>query len=245
MSEKELEQLHKLLINSKHTMALTGAGISKASGIPPFRGSDGIWNKYDPMLLDLNYFLEDPAASWQFMADTFFQFFHKAEPNPAHVALSQMEKKGLLQGIITQNIDTLHQRSGSTIVMEFHGGLDRAVCLSCKLRIPFEKDILKVIPPLCPDCGKLLKPDIVFFSEAIPQNILYQVDEEIRKTELLLVIGTSAEVYPASFIPSNARQFGAEIVEINPMRTSLTDSVSDLFIAGKAEDVLPELARKL
>ena len=245
MFEKGLEQLNKLLKNSKHTLALTGAGISKASGIPPFRGSEGIWNKYDPMLLDLNYFLEDPAASWQFMADTFFQFFHKAEPNPAHMALALLEKKGLMQGIITQNIDTLHQKSGSSVVMEFHGGLDRVVCLSCKQIYPFEKDMLNVIPPLCPDCGKLLKPDIVFFSEAIPQNVLHQVDEEIRKTELLLVIGTSAEVYPASFIPSNARQFGAKIVEINPMRTSLTDSVSDLFIAGKAEDVLPELVKQL
>ena len=245
MDRNLIQIISKKLRASRKTLALTGAGIPKASGIPPFRGSGGIWSKYDPNLLDMDFFLRNPEKSWAFMAETFFAFFESAKPNPAHDALAELEKRNLLYGVITQNIDTLHQQAGSKNVMEFHGGLDRILCLSCGRITPFSADILQEIPPRCDVCGGLLKPDVVFFGEAIPADVLSKVDAALPGTDILLVIGTSAEVYPASFIPANAKREGAEIIEINPAPSSLTDTVTDLFIGEKAEEFLPLLLENL
>jgi NAD-dependent deacetylase len=245
MDKDLLKNVIDKINGSGNALALTGAGISKASGIPPFRGSDGIWSKYDPRLLDIDFFKGNPEKSWRFMAETFFSFFESARPNAAHLALAEMERKGRLRGVITQNIDTLHQQAGSRKVMEFHGGLDRVICLSCGKTTPFEPRILNDIPPRCEECGGLLKPDVVFFGEAIPAEALSEVDKALAGTDLLLVIGTSAEVYPASFIPGNAKSEGALIVEINPYPSTLTGSVTDIFVPARAEDFLPELAKQL
>lgn len=245
MNDKSINFLVELLKQSRFTIALTGAGISKASGIPPFRGEDGIWNKYDPMLLDLNYFFQHPLESWKFMAHTFFSFLEHSEPNPAHFALAGMEEENFLQAIITQNIDCLHQAAGSHNVLEYHGGLDYLKCIGCGERSTFEKEILSNLPPVCSKCGDILKPDIVFFGENISREILQEIADFLPRTELVLVIGTSAEVYPASLIPVEAKRAGARIVEINPRETTLTNQISDVFISGKAEFVLPDVLRKL
>lgn len=245
MNDKSISFLVDLLKKSRFTVALTGAGISKASGIPPFRGEDGIWNKYDPMLLDLNYFFQHPLESWKFMAQTFFSFLDDSKPNPAHIALAGLEEENFLQAIITQNIDCLHQAAGSCNVLEYHGGLDYLKCIGCGDRNIFEKKVLSKLPPVCSKCGDILKPDIVFFSENISRKILQKIADFLPRTELVLVIGTSAEVYPASLIPVEAKRAGARIVEINLRETTLTNQISDVFIRGKAEFVLPDVLRKL
>ena len=239
MDTEKIKTLSEWLLKSKFTLALTGAGISKASGIPPFRGEDGIWNKYDPRLLELNYFHIHPVESWKFMADTFFKFFEKAKPNPTHFALAELEEMGYLGGIITQNIDCLHQAGGSKKVWEYHGGLDNLICTSCGDITSFNKNVLEKLPPICTKCNGLIKPKIIFFSEAIPAGVAHGIQEVLPGTDLLLVIGTSAEVYPASLIPAEAKQVGANIVEINPYETALSDNITDLFIGGKAEEILP------
>ena len=239
MDNDVVRKLADLLKKSRLTLALTGAGISKASGIPPFRGEDGIWNKYDPRLLELNYFYSHPEESWEFMAETFFEFYEEAKPNPTHIALAELEELGYLKGVITQNIDCLHQSAGSKKVWEYHGGLNHLICTKCGDITPFNRRILEKLPPSCSKCQGLLKPKIVFFSEAIPVDVSISIQEVLPETELLLVIGTSAEVYPASLIPSEAKHIGAEVVEINPEETSLTSSVTDLFMGGKAEEILP------
>ena len=163
MDTEKIKTLSEWLIKSRFTLALTGAGISKASGIPPFRGEDGIWNKYDPRLLELNYFHLHPLESWKFMADTFFKFMEKAKPNPTHFVLAELEEMGYLGGIITQNIDCLHEAGGSKKVWEYHGGLDNLICTSCGDVTFFKKLVLEKLPPICTKCNGLLKPKIIFF----------------------------------------------------------------------------------
>jgi len=145
--------------NARRTVAFTGAGISVESGIPPFRGPDGIWSRYDPQVLNLTYFQRHPLASWQVIKEIFYDFFGQARPNPAHEALTRLEAAGYLNGVITQNIDNLHQESGTRDVIEFHGTSRRLTCLSCLQSWEFRSEMLASLPPLCPRCEGLLKPD--------------------------------------------------------------------------------------
>jgi NAD-dependent deacetylase len=242
MSQHEsLVRAARLICKSSFTVAFTGAGISVESGIPPFRGPGGIWNKYDPKVLDLNYFHDHPSESWEVIKVIFYDFFQNISPNPAHKTLALWESNNLINSIITQNIDHLHQKAGSKIVIDFHGHAHRLVCLSCHWTTEDFQSLLKKLPPQCPKCGDTLKPDFVFFGENIPQAAYQNAFESAEKAEVFLIIGTSGEVSPANQFPIIAKQNGAVIIEINNDKSLYTNNITDIYISGKAGEILPAL----
>ena len=226
----------EMVKRSGRITAFTGAGISVESGIPPFRGDGGLWSKYDPALLDINYFRAHPEKSWPVIKEIFYDFFGRAKPNAAHRALAELESKGMVQTIITQNIDNLHQAAGSKEVHEFHGNSQYLICESCAGRYHVSEVNLDEMPPCCRQCGGLLKPDFVFFGETIPQGAYARSVREAQLSDLFILIGTTGEVVPASMIPPLAKSQGASIIEINIDPSNYTDRISDLFIQAKATD---------
>jgi NAD-dependent deacetylase len=238
----ELKKAAELLRNSKYTIVFTGAGISVESGIPPFRGEGGLWEKYDPIILDLNYFLKNPKTSWQALGELFYEPYGDAKPNEAHYVLAKLEKQGLIKAIITQNIDNLHQEAGSKNVYEFHGTLQTLVCLDCGARYLAKAINLDKIPPRCSKDNGILKPDVILFGEAIPEIAASQSVKEAMKADVILIIGTTGEVMPACMIPYQAQKNGAKIIEINPNKSNYTDSITDVFLQGKATEVMKVLA---
>ena len=163
-----LQDAIKTIKNAKALVAFTGAGISVESGIPPFRGAGGLWERYDPSAIDINFFYSNPKESWREMKKIFFDSMGQAEPNTAHKVLADWEKKGLLKGIITQNIDNLHQRAGSVNVKEFHGTINYLLCTGCGKRYALGEADLNVELPSCKACGAVLKPDFIFYGESLP-----------------------------------------------------------------------------
>jgi NAD-dependent deacetylase len=226
---------------SRYTIAFTGAGISVESGIPPFRGTDGIWNKYDPKVLEIDYYLSNTEQCWVYIRKIFYDFFAESKPNNAHLVLARMEKNGLLKSVITQNIDHLHQEAGSVAVHEFHGNSKRLVCLECGRKYSVEEFNLNKTPPLCKEDGSVLKPDFVFFGEGIPDEAYAGAFDEATKAEVCLVIGSTGEVYPAAHIPYIAKKNGAAIIEINPEPSSFTRELADIWLKGKAGEILLQL----
>jgi NAD-dependent deacetylase len=227
-----------------HTVAFTGAGISVESGIPTFRGPTGLWSRYDPQILDLRYFYEHPKESWEAIREIFYDYMGaNARPNAAHRFLAELERRGRLDGVITQNIDNLHQEAGSRNVVEFHGTAQKLLCTRCGERTPFTEHGLNDLPPLCDRCGGLLKPDFIFFGESIPPEAYRRSMELAEDADLLLVIGTTGEVMPASMIPYEAKK--ARIIEINIEPSAYTEHRTDLFLQAKATDAARELGRRL
>jgi NAD-dependent deacetylase len=242
--DHSLEEATRMIRQARSVVALTGAGISVESGIPAFRGAQGLWEKYDPMeFAHIDALLSHPEKVWRMLLEL-HTIVDGARPNPAHVSLAQMEMMGHLRAIITQNIDHLHQDAGSRNVIEFHGSGHQMACLSCGHRIPSQEVDLEKIPPRC-FCGGILKPDVVFFGEPIPWKALIKAQEESKHCNVMMVIGTSAVVAPACDMPYLAKQRGAQIIEINPEETALTQSVTDLFLRGSAGEVLPRLVENL
>ncbi|NOY36394.1 MAG: NAD-dependent deacylase [Chlorobi bacterium] len=233
------------LRKSKHTTAFTGAGISVESGIPPFRGPEGLWSKYDPRVLDIDYFYNHPAEAWKVIREIFYDFFGKAKPNPAHFALADMEKAGLLSAVITQNIDNLHQEAGSKTVYEYHGNSKRLVCPKCGKKWSVDKISLEDLPPRCPEDQAVLKPDFIFFGEGIPPLAARKSEEEAYQAEVFLLIGTTGEVMPAAMIPRMARNHDAVIIEINPQPSAYTYDITDIYLRGKAGDTMNRIVREL
>jgi NAD-dependent deacetylase len=230
----------EVLASRKNSVALTGAGISVESGIPAFRGSQGMWERFDPAeYATIGAFLGNPEKVWRMLSEM-IDVLKRAVPNPAHHALAEMERMGTLRSVITQNVDGLHQAAGSRKVIEFHGNPSELVCIACWRRYPSLEKIEEGIPPRCA-CGAILKPDIVFFGEPIPWAAQEDSETEARECSVLLVIGTSAQVAPASEIPRIAKDRGAFIIEINPEETSLTRNVADMHISGSASTVLSGL----
>ncbi len=232
-------ELAALLNNSRRAAALTGAGISVESGIPAFRGAQGLWNRFDPMeYAHIRAFLADPAKVWVMLKEL-DATIAAARPNPAHTALAELEKLGKLAGVITQNVDNLHQAAGSANVIEYHGNAHRFICHECRGHWPREALDFHHTPLYC-HCGGLVRPDVVFFGELIPaaaQQAAYQL---AAACDLMLVIGTSAAVYPAAGLPFTAKEAGAVIVEINLEPTDLTHTLTDYFLAGSAGAVLSQ-----
>ena len=235
--EEKIKKLWEDLKSSRHAIALTGAGISAESGIPTFRGAQGLWSKYDPdEYAHISSFRRDPEKIWHMLRELIL-ILKDAKPNPAHVALAELEKRGILKCVITQNVDGLHQKAGSKNVIEFHGTNSRLICLNCPDVVVDAYSLDYKEFPRCPKCGALLKPDVVFFGEPIPPDALSRSFEEARRCDLCLVIGTSAVVYPAAEIPFVAKRHGAKVVEINPEPTGLTNTITDYIILGKAGEV--------
>ncbi len=246
MSTSSLTEIAaNLILNANHVTAFTGAGISVESGIPPFRGKDGLWNKYDPGFLDISYFLHHPEDSWKLIKEIFYDYFGKANPNGAHHALAEMEAKGYIKAIITQNIDNLHQMAGSKEVYEYHGSSKQLVCLNCsKIYSADEIDMTK-LPPLCKECKGLLKPDFIFFGEAIPEPANSKSFHEAEIADVFLIIGSTGEVAPASGIPYIAKERGAKIIEVNIEPSSYTNSITDVFLNGKAVSIMEKLYKNV
>lgn len=235
----------RIIRESNHLIALTGAGISVESGIPDFRSAGGLWEKYDPAeYATIDSFRANPVKIWDMIFDM-TDITRNAKPNPAHVALAKMEKMDLLKYIITQNIDNLHQEAGSANVIEYHGNASRLECLSCSSSYPVDEFELTGTPPECLQCGAILKPSVIFFGEMIPRNALVDSQALAEASDAVLVIGTSAVVYPASSIPYIAKQRGARIIEMNLEQTGLTFSITDVFIQGRVGETLPRLVEFL
>ncbi len=234
--EDRIIQAAQWIKTANHFVVFTGAGISVESGIPPFRGANGLWSRFDPKLLELNYFLEHPAESWRLIRKLFYETFKQAKPNQAHYALAHLEQKNLLKTIITQNIDYLHQMAGSQSVLEYHGTYKFLKCLQCGLKVEAEEALLKDLPPLCTRCNGVLKPDFVFFGEMIPPRVAELSLSEILKADVLLIIGSTGEVYPAAGLPEIAFQHGCKIIEINIEPSNYTSSITHLFLKTKATE---------
>ncbi|MCK5537821.1 MAG: NAD-dependent deacylase [Bacteroidales bacterium] len=233
------EMIHK----SDYTVAITGAGISAESGIPPFRGENGLWSKYDPIVLELNYFYQNPVEAWEVIREIFYDFFGKAKPNAAHYSLTHLQESGFLQEIVTQNIDNLHHASGGSNIIEFHGSSVKLICTKCGEIYDKDKVNLDELPPRCDKDQAVLKPDFIFFGEGIPQEAYQKSIEAFNKAKLVIIIGTTGEVAPASSLPYIAKKNGAKIIEINTESTSFTNSITDIFLKGKAGEVLPEIEK--
>lgn len=238
-----ISQAAEIILRSKLTLALTGAGISVESGIPDFRSADGLWSKYDPAeYATIEAFQADPEKVWQMLRDM-EEVVASAKPNKAHIGLGELEKMGYLHYIITQNIDNLHQESGSKNVIEYHGNSSTLSCIWCGKRYKTEEK-RDEFPPKC-ECKKILKPDVVFFGEPIPAEALNRSFQLASSAEALLVIGTSAVVSPANTIPTIAKQNHAKIIEINKERTHLTDSITDIFLQGGAGAIVESLVEEV
>ncbi len=225
-----------LLLKSQHAMALTGAGISVESGIPDFRSKGGLWSVYDPAeYASIGSFRRNPAKVWKMLREM-DDLLGAARPNAAHVALAELEKLGILKEVVTQNIDSLHQRAGSLNVIEFHGHNRSLRCDVCGAAYTRESVSLDTLPPRC-GCGEALRPEIVFFGEEIPHEAYRSAMVAAQRCDVMLIVGTSATVAPASYLPQIAKRQGAFILEINPTVTELSGRLTDLHInepAGKA-----------
>lgn len=239
-------EVAKIVLEKRNIVAFTGAGISVDSGIPAFRGGQGLWEKYDPMeYAHIEAFIRQPGKVWNMLREM-GRIVFEAKPSPAHRALATLERHGLLNAVITQNVDGLHQAAGNTNVIEYHGNHRRLICLTCQETSEFTETSLDILPyPTCPRCGEPLKPDAVFFGEAIPAEASIRATEEALHCGVLLIIGTSGVVYPAAAIPSLAASHGATVVEINVSKTAFTSSLSNYYFEGSASVVLPELVRGL
>jgi len=229
-----------------YVVAFTGAGISVDSGIPAFRGGQGLWEKYDPMeYAHIGSFNRNPEKVWVMLREMSQVIFNSA-PSPAHAALSTLEEKGFLRAVITQNVDGLHHVAGNHNVIEYHGNHRWLVCTSCRKRIPLTREVVGILPyPTCEKCNKALKPDVVFFGEGIPMMEMIKANDEANKCKVMFIIGTSGVVYPAADIPYVSKSKGATIVEINIDSTPFTGSITDHFFGGTASEVLPRILEYL
>jgi len=244
LKENDYSLAAEWILDANHTVIFSGAGVSVESGIPPFRGENGLWNKYNPIFLDTTYFKTHPQKSWVLIKEIFYDFFGSAQPNEAHTIIADLEKKGLIKVIITQNIDHLHQKAGSKKILEFHGTAQTLTCMECGHQVDSE-GYLKELPPRCPQCGGLLKPDFIFFGEPIPHKTHEDSMKNALSADLFILVGTTGEIMPASSIPYVARDKGAKFIEINITPSKYTHSIVDIFLQGKATDVFRRLKKEI
>jgi NAD-dependent deacetylase len=239
-----LQKAAELLRRAERIIALTGAGLSVASGIPDFRSPGGLWERHDPMdVATAEALLHRPERVWAFLLEV-LSVVGSARPNPAHEALARLEAGDRLSAVITQNIDGLHQAAGSQNVIEFHGGMGRYYCMGCG-REHNPTGALRLttadIPWRCSDCGGVVRPDIVFFGEAIPLDALGKSGQLALAADCIVVAGTSGEVAPANLLPREMKARGGVVVEINLMESAYT-ALADVSILAPAEIALPALA---
>jgi NAD-dependent deacetylase len=242
MQKNIVQKAAEAIAAAGKVIALTGAGISVDSGIPDFRSADGLWSKYDPMEYGtIQAFHANPMKIWEMLREL-SDMVIDANPNPGHTGLAELESIGKLSSIVTQNVDGLHQAAGNSTVIEFHGNGRKLVCLNCKRKYDREDIVLDSFPPMCA-CLNVLKPDVVFFGEMIPMSVLLLAQAEAEACNVMLVIGTSAQVVPAADLPPIAKSRGATIIEINPEHTPLTDNVADISIHESATTAVPTLTK--
>lgn len=241
-----VERIARLVVTARHVVVLTGAGISTPSGIPDFRSpTDGLWQQANPeVVASLDGFRRNPQAFGAWLRPL-AQKIMLAQPNPAHHALAELEKAGLVRTIITQNIDGLHQRAGSHRVLELHGHLRQATCLRCRRRTPtarlLEAFVASGEVPLCRHCGGVLKLDVVLFGETLPVDVLQEAQEEALACDLMWVAGSSLTVAPAALLPQWAVDRGARLVIVNRTATDL-DARADVLLGEDVAEALPAIA---
>ena len=238
-----VERLAELIRERQPCVVLTGAGVSTESGIPDFRSPTGIWAHYDPMeYASIDAFQRDPVKVWDFYARR-LDMLATAEPNAAHSALAALESRGWVSAVVTQNIDLLHERAGSQTVVEVHGSIRTSSCLQCHTRVLLA-DVIRLLDeataPACPTCGSILKPDVVMFGELLPRAPTERANELARSAELMLVVGSSLEVWPVAGLPLEARSFAV----VNRGPTAL-DGEAVLTIDAGAGETLAALAELL
>ncbi len=242
-----VSDLAALLRERQPCIVLTGAGISTESGIPDFRSPSGIWAEYDLMEYGtIAAFRRDPVKVWEFYALR-FEMLGTAEPNAGHLALADLERRGLIEAVVTQNVDGLHQRAGSEAVVEVHGSIRSASCLECEERVPLEDVIpaLRDAPaPPCPECGAVLKPDVVMFGELLPPAAIDRAVELARRAGLLLVVGSSLEVEPVAGLPTETVSAGGALAIVNRGPTPF-DHLASIRIDGGAGETLSAVAESL
>jgi len=240
-----------LIVRSNKIVVFTGAGVSTESGIPDFRSPGGIWSKFDPEDFTIQKFVSDPESrrkQWEFLVND--GLFTNAQPNQAHIAVAELEKLGKLDSVITQNIDNLHQKAGNSPekVFELHGNMNWVKCLNCNKKYSMEH-IRKRLQkgeeiPDCENCNGMLKPDVVLFGEALPQDVMANAINHARNCDLFIVIGSSLIVSPASYIPAYAAEAGAKLVIIN-MTTTTYDHVATEIISEKAGIVMQRILKNV
>ncbi len=249
--EKIIDALADAIGQSHKIVVFTGAGISTESGIPDFRGPGGLWTKYDPDDFTIDKFLGSPATRkkmWQRLREG--GLMEEAFPNKTHQAIVELENMGKLLSIVTQNIDNLHQKAGSSpsLIRELHGNMQMLVCLNCRERYPIglikERYAGRDDVPICEYCRGVLKPDVIFFGEALPQETLSQAMHEAEICDILLVIGSSLVVYPAAYVPIQARQSGAKLGIINKGPTE-QDSLAHWRIDAPAGETMTKIIERL
>jgi NAD-dependent deacetylase len=262
--ESLIERAARDLFNSNHAIALTGAGMSTESGIPDFRGPNGIWTK-NPEAERRAYetyhnFLRNPKGYWEDVLSgrSMLGDLTSVSPNPGHEALVELERLGILKAVLTQNVDGLHVKAGSKRVLEYHGSVLKLRCPACGTRYQRDEYDLKglmledKLPPRCNECSSPIKGDVVYFNEPIPTDVAQESLEEAWKCDLMLICGTSAVVYPFAQLPRVARQRRSEegrsaesatiIIEVNAEPTPLTvERISDYLIQGRTAEILPRI----
>ena len=245
--EKALEQAAGMLRRAGSVLALTGAGVSVASGIPDFRSPGGLWERHDPLAVATAEALAgQPGRVWSFLREV-LAMVDAARPNLAHIALARLEAAGKLAGVITQNIDGLHQAAGSRNVVEFHGGMNHFACMGCGLAhdpAAARRLVPEALPWRCEACGGVVRPDIVFFGETIPLDALRKSGQLAFAADVIVVAGTSGEVAPANLLPREIKARGGGVVEIN-LTESAYQGLADVCIAAPAEIALPALADRV
>lgn len=238
------ERLAELIRRRQPCVVLTGAGISTESGIPDFRSPTGIWAQYDPMeYASIGAFERDPVKVWDFYARR-LQVLTEAEPNAAHLALAELERRGVVRAVVTQNIDTLHERAGSREVVEVHGSIRTSSCRRCGLSVPLARVIGLLPVPRCPECGEVLKPDVVMFGELMPERETSRALELAREAALLLVVGSSLEVYPVARLPDETLGAGGSLAIVNRGPTPY-DRDAELKLDGSAGEILAAVVEAL
>ena len=251
--ESEIERAADLIGASSHAVALVGAGLSAESGIPTFRGAGGLWTRVgEPSMNGYEQFLRDPIRWWEHQlspeADParteFREAIDRVEPNAGHYALVSMEQLGVLKMTITQNVDNLHVRAGAARLVEIHGNRTKVRCIGCEARWSREAFDYEDLPPLCPECGSLVKGDTVMFGEPIPPLVIDACFRESAACDCMIVCGTSATVFPAASFPRMVKENGGTLIEVNPNPTPLSD-MADVTLRGPTGELLPEVVKRL
>ncbi len=251
--DSAIDEAAERLAGSEFPIALTGAGLSVESGIPPFRGPGGLWTKYgEPPLDGYQRFMRDPVAAWRELLEPSEPWLKglrstldRAAPNDGHRALVALESAGLLRSLITQNVDDLHREAGQRELLEIHGNYRLLRCVGCGERFPAETIEIdrEKLPPACPKCQAMLKDDTVHFGEPIPPAVLVACERAAERADCMLVVGTSATVYPAAGFAVDIARRGGCLIEVNPEPSDLTE-LATIFLRGPAGAVLRRLSER-
>jgi NAD-dependent protein deacetylase/lipoamidase len=249
--ESALDAAAACVARARYVIALTGAGLSVESGIPPFRGPGGLWTRHgEPPMDGYQRFLADPRKAWEDRLNPsgpmreLWEALAAATPNPGHRALVELEDVGVLKCTITQNVDDLHRAAGSRRLLEIHGNATLIRCIECVARYPRTGMDFSELPPRCPRCEGILKSDTVSFGEPIPPDVLEHCFEEAERADCMIVAGTSATVYPAAQFPISIRERGGDLIEVNPYESEITP-LCTYALRGPGGELLPRLADRV